>query len=240
MLEIVDSITEQSEMNVEQWKLQDVKPYHKNPRVNEQAVAAVAASIREFGFRQPIVVDEAGVIIVGHTRWKAAQLLELKVVPVHVATGLSKAQVKAYRLADNKTGELADWDHALLTGELFELQELEFDLGLTGFSPEELSQWLDPGIEDGLTDPDAVPAPPDEATTQPGDLWILGDHRLLCGDSSKAEDVDRLLAGAAIHLVNMDPLYNVRVEPRSSRIGESQILTVTVDTVRRSIFTLRV
>ncbi len=203
-------------MQIEAWKIDDVRPYHNNPRVNDQAVAAVAASIREFGFRQPIVVDEEGVIIVGHTRWKAARLLEQETVPVHVARGLSPAQVKALRLADNKTGELSGWDAELLPAELLELQAFDFNLDLIGFTPEELNVWLDPGCQAGLTDPDAVPAPPDAAITQAGDLWMLGNHRLLCGDSSRTEDVDCLLQGAPIHLVNMDPPYNVGVAPRSN------------------------
>jgi DNA modification methylase len=100
--------------------------------------------------------------------------------------------------------------------ELGELQAMNFDLNLLGFGEEELAEWMSGDVDDGLTDPDSVPAPPDAATTQPGDLWILGDHRLLCGDSSKREDVDRLLEGAVIHLVNTDPPYNVKVEPRSN------------------------
>jgi len=203
-------------MKVEQRKLSDVTPYDKNPRVNDQAVDAVARSIQEFGFRQPIVVDEKGVIVVGHTRWKAAQKLGFETVPVHLAKGLTPAQVKAYRLADNKSAELAEWDFDLLPLELGELRDLDFDLDLIGFSDEELAHLLDPGLKDGLCDPDEVPEPPDEATTRPGDLWILGDHRLLCGDSSNAEHVDRLLDGATIHLVNTDPPYNVKVEPRSN------------------------
>ena len=202
-------------MKVEQWKIDDVKPYEHNPRVNDQAVDAVAASIKEFGFRQPIVVDEDGVIIAGHTRYKAAQKLGLETVPVHVAKGLTPAQVKAYRLADNKTGELAEWNFDLLPIELTDLQGMDFDLDLIGFSSDDLAQLLDSGAQDGLTDPDDVPEPPDEAIAQPGDLWILGNHRLLCGDSSKPE-VDRLLDGAEIHLCNTDPPYNVKVEPRSN------------------------
>jgi DNA modification methylase len=203
-------------MLVEMRPIAAIRPYENNPRQNDAAVDAVAASIREFGFRQPIVVDEEGVIIVGHARFKAALKLGLTEVPVHVAKDLAPAQVKAYRLADNQTNELSDWNYDLLPIELAQLQGLNYDLGLLGFDPEELATLLDGGVQDGLCDPDQVPAPPDEATTRPGDLWLLGDHRLLCGDSSKAADVDRLLAGAAIHLVHTDPPYNVQVEPRSN------------------------
>ncbi|MBS0210410.1 MAG: ParB N-terminal domain-containing protein [Planctomycetes bacterium] len=203
-------------MQIELRPLSVIKPYPNNPRLNDDAVAAVAASIKEFGFRQPIVVDEAGVIICGHTRFKAAQQLGLEQVPVHIAKDLTPEQIKAYRIADNQTASLAEWNYDLLPIELADLQQCNFDLGLLGFDQDELAKLLDPTLKDGLCDPDDVPAPPDAATTQPGDLWVLGDHRLLCGDSSKAADVDRLLDGAVIHLVNTDPPYNVKVEPRSN------------------------
>src|SRR5262249_23081084 len=149
--------------------LSEIRPYDNNPRVNDQAVDAVAASIREFGFRQPIVVDDDGVIIVGHTRYKAALKLGLERVPVHVARGLSPAQVKAYRLADNQPAQLSEWDYDRLPLELADLQQVQFDLNLTGFSGEELLRLLEAPTNQGLIDPDAVPAPPDQATTQPGD-----------------------------------------------------------------------
>jgi len=202
-------------MKVKLWNINDVKPYDKNPRKNDAAVDAVAKSIKEFGFRQPIVVDRDGVIVVGHARYKAALKLGLESVPVHVASELTPAQAKAYRLADNKTSELSSWDLELLPAELAGLQEMQFDLDLLGFDPDELTDLLGDSIGEGLVDPDDVPEPPDEPVTQPGDLWTLGDHRLLCGDSSKDEDVDQLLDGATIQLVNTDPPYNVRVEPRS-------------------------
>lgn len=203
-------------MKVELWLIAKVKPYENNPRVNDGAVDAVATSIREFGFRQPIVVDTEGVIICGHTRYKAAQKLGLEKVPVHVAKDLTPEQIKAYRIADNKSAELADWNYDLLPIELAELQEMDFDLDLLGFDDKELAKLLNPGVQEGLTDPDDVPDPPDEAITQPGDLWILGNHRLLCGDSGSPADLDRLLDGQPIHLVNTDPPYNVKVEPRSN------------------------
>ena len=203
-------------MQIELRPLDQVKPYPGNPRQNDEAVDAVAASLKEFGFRQPIVVDADGVIIVGHTRYKAAQKLGLAQVPVHVATDLTPAQVKAYRIADNATNEIAEWNYELLPIELSALQEMHFDIGTLGFDEEELQRIMSGDVQEGLTDPDDVPLPPDAATTQPGDLWVLGNHRLLCGDSSKPEDLDRLLDGAVIHLVNTDPPYNVKVEPRSN------------------------
>ena len=203
-------------MDVELRPLAEIKPYEKNPRINDDAVDAVAASIKEFGFRQPIVVDEAGVIVVGHTRWKAAKRLGLDTVPVHVARDLTPEQAKAYRIADNKTADLATWDLELLPIELADLKALDIDLSLLGFDDDELAKLLGGDVTDGLTDPDEIPEPPDEAVTQSGDLIMLGDHRLLCGDSGSSADVDRLLDGAPIHLVNTDPPYNVRVEPRSN------------------------
>ena len=148
-------------MRIELWKLSQVKPYPNNPRVNDDAVDAVAASLREFGFRQPIVVDVEGVIIFGHTRFKAAQKLGLEKVPVHVAKDLSPEQIKAYRIADNKTAELSDWDYDLLPIELGELAACNYDLGLLGFDADYLAKLLDPGLKEGLCDPDEVPAPPD-------------------------------------------------------------------------------
>ncbi|MGB0716810.1 MAG: ParB N-terminal domain-containing protein, partial [Phycisphaerae bacterium] len=208
-------------MNIEQRSLTDIRPYERNPRINDKAIASVAASIEQYGFRQPIVVDSDGVIVVGHTRWKAAQRLGLTEVPVHVATELTPEQARAYRIADNKTGELAEWNLELLPAELAELQALDVDLGSLGFGTDELASLLDPGVGEGLTDLDQIPEPPDEATTQPGDLWVMRsengvEHRLMCGDSGSVEDLDRLLSGAGIQLVNTDPPYNVKVEPRSN------------------------
>jgi len=203
-------------MKIQMRPIAEVRPYEQNPRLNHDAVEAVAESIKRFGFRQPIVVDGDGVIVCGHTRWKAAQKLGLEKAPVHVARDLTPEQIRAYRIADNKTAELAEWNMELLPIELAELQESGIDWSLLGFDQDELAKLLDPGVQEGLTDPDAVPEPPDEPLTKPGDLWVLGDHRLMCGDSSSAEDVDRLLDGQPIHLVNTDPPYNVKVEPRSN------------------------
>ena len=203
-------------MRVEMWNITAIKPYENNPRHNDHAVEAVARSIREFGFRQPIVVDECGVIIVGNTRYKASLRLGLQEVPVHAAVGLTAAQIKAYRIADNKTAELAEWDQDRLVQELAQLQQLDFDVNVLGFSADELQDLLAEDLNSSVGDPDLVPDPPDTPVTQPGDLWLLGEHRLLCGDSSKTEDVDRLLDDAPIHMVNTDPPYNVRVEPRSN------------------------
>ncbi len=220
-------------MNIELRPLANIKPYEKNPRINDAAIDAVAESIRRFGFRQPIVVDGDGVIVVGHTRWKAASKLGLERVPVHVARELTPEQAKAYRIADNATADLATWDLELLPGELAELQQLDVDLSLLGFPEDELAMLLDPGVKAGLCDPDEVPEPPDEAITQSGDLWIMGDHRLFCGDSGSTADVDRLIDGQPIHLVNTDPPYNVKVEPRSNNAIAAGLSSFTAPEARR-------
>ncbi len=204
-------------MHVELRPTASIRPYENNPRHNDAADDAVAASIKEFGWRVPIVCDELLVIIAGDTRRKAAEKLGLAEVPVHVASDLTPAQVKAFRIADNATAQLAGWDEDKLILELMALQGMGFDLDLTGFAGDELARLLEPPLQ-ARTDPDDIPEPPDEAITRPGDLYTLDEkHFLLCGDSSKPEDVDRLLNGAPIHLVNTDPPYNVRVEPRSQR-----------------------
>ncbi len=203
-------------LSVEIRDLNSIRPYEKNPRLNDKAVDAVAASLKEFGFRQPVVVDSDGIIIAGHTRWKAAKKLGITKIPVHIATDLSPEQVKAYRLADNKTGEIAEWDFEILPIELAELQNSGFDMSILAFGEKELTQLLNVELKQGQTDPDAVPEPPDDPITRKGDLWILGNHRLFCGDSSKPEDVDYLLDGNIINLVNSDPPYNICVESRSN------------------------
>lgn len=196
-------------MKVELIEIGRVIPYARNPRRNENAIAKVAASIKEYGFRQPIVVDEEMVIIAGHTRLQAAQSLGLKKVPVHVADGLTQAQIKAYRLADNRTHEDAEWDEDLLAIELGELGELGFDLDLTGFDAIELEELLGNAAIDGLTDDDEVPEAPEIPVSKEGDVWLLGDHRLICGDSTKAKTMKALMGDELADMVFTDPPYNV-------------------------------
>ena len=203
-------------MQIEMWSIDRIKEYDRNPRDNEAAIGPVAESIRQFGFKQPVLVDKDDVLIAGHTRIRAARQLGLTEVPVIRAEDLTPEQVRAFRIADNKLHELATWNLELLPIELTELQGMNVDLELLGFSKDDLAKLLDPGVKDGLTDPDEVPEPPDEAITKPGDLWILGDHRLLCGDSGDVEHVDRLLAGDSVQLCHCDPPYNVGVAPRSN------------------------
>ncbi len=142
-------------IKIEQWKIDRIKPYEHNPRLNDKAVEAVAASLREFGFRQPVVVDADGIVVVGHTRWKAAKKIGLKTVPVHVAKDLTPEQARAYRLADNRSAEEAEWDVELLPIELGELRDGGFDLKLIGFSDKELSEHLGEYDTDLNDPPDA-------------------------------------------------------------------------------------
>ena len=196
-------------MKVEVRDILSVTPYPGNPRKNDGAVDKVAASLQEFGFRQPIVVDSEGVVIAGHTRLQAALRLSMSQVPVHVATELSEAQVAAYRLADNRTAEEAEWDQELLKIELGDLLLQDFDLKLTGFNSDELSDLLEDEDFTGLTDEDFVPEIPDDPTTEMGDVWILGNHRLLCGDSTSIDAVDKLMDGQKADMVFTDPPYGI-------------------------------
>ena len=196
-------------MKVELVSIDRVIPYARNPRNKEGAVAKLVASIKEYGFRQPIVVDEEMVIIAGHTRLKAAQQLGLKKVPIHIADGLSHAQVKAYRIADNRTAEEAEWDDHLLAIELGELLDGDFDLELTGFDELELEKLLAAEAGEGLTEDDAVPEAPEVPTSKLGDIWVLGDHRLICGDSTDREIVDLIMDGQLADMVFTDPPYNI-------------------------------
>jgi len=203
-------------MNVELKNVDEIRPYEKNPRINDGAVDAVVKSIKEFGFRQPIVVDADGVIIVGHTRWKAAKKMGREKVPVHVAQDLTPEQIKAYRIADNKTNEIADWDYELLPIELSELQNMDFDLSLLGFDDSELEALLngkeDDVVTDGMTDPNEVPEAPEEAVSKRGEIYQLGNHRLMCGDSTNSDDVTALMNGELADILVTDAPYNVAYE----------------------------
>lgn len=203
-------------MDVIELPIGQIIPYARNPRRNEKAVATVAASIREFGWRQPIVVDEHMVVLAGHTRLEAARQLGLETAPVHVAKGLSEAQARAFRIMDNRSSENADWDDELLGLELGDLLEAEFDLGLTGFTDEELGALMN-GLADDGTGPqegeDDIPETPENPVSRPGDLWVLGNHRLLCGDSTIATDVERVLGTVKPLLMVTDPPYGVDYDP---------------------------
>ena len=186
-------------------------PYARNARTHSDAqIAQIAASIVEFGFTNPILTDGEKGVIAGHGRLAAARKLGLAEVPVIELAHLTPTQKKAYILADNRIAENAGWDGELLKLELAELQGEDFNLELMGFEDEELKRLLGDEVQHaGLTEDDAVPEAPVEPTTEPGDLWILGNHRLLCGDSTVLSDVERLMNGQLADMAFTDPPYNV-------------------------------
>lgn len=196
-------VTERSKnMQIENKKIEDLIPYINNPRNNDGAVDAVASSIKNFGFEVPIVIDEQNEIITGHTRYKAAKKLGLKEVPTITAIGMSPAKVKAYRIADNKAGEIATWNEELLGIELEELSELNFDMTEFGF--DDIQELKD--IEED-TEFDAIP--PENPSSQEGEIYQLGSHRLMVGDSTNIEHVAALMGGQQADLLLTDPPYNV-------------------------------
>ena len=191
----------------------DLIPYARNARTHsDEQVAQIAASIREFGFINPVITDGLNGIVAGHGRVLAARKLKLKEVPTIDVAGLTDAQKRAYILADNKLALNAGWDTDLLKVELAELKMEGFDLDLIGFNADELAALLADPTE-GLTDPDEVPEVPADPVTVLGDTWLLGKHRLRCGDSTSADDVAALLAGVSPHLMVTDPPYGVVYDP---------------------------
>ena len=186
-------------------------PYARNARTHSDAqVAQIAASIAEFGWTNPILVDGDKGLIAGHGRLLAARKLELNEVPVIELSHLTPEQKKAYILADNRLAENAGWDQELLKLELAELKSADFDLELMGFSDKELDELLGMNEEGGgLTEDDAIPETPVDPVSRPGDLWILGNHRLLCGDSTMLSDVEKLMGGELADMAFTDPPYNV-------------------------------
>lgn len=201
---------------IELWPVDRLIPYAGNARVHgEDQVARLAESLVRFGWTAPCLVDERGVLVAGHGRLLAARKIGLREVPVIRLDHLSDAEARAYRIADNKLTELAGWDDAMLAAELGRLKEDGIDLDLLGFGEDELDRLLDDlnGPDGGTDGEDVVPEPPADPVTRPGDLWLLGKHRLLCGDATSAADVERLLAGAVPHLMVTDPPYGVEYDP---------------------------
>lgn len=194
-------------MNIIQKNIEDIIPYEKNPRKNDEAVKYVAASIKEFGFKQPIVLDKGNVIVAGHTRYKAAKKLKITTVPCVIADDLTDEQIKAYRLADNKVAEMADWDFDLLSAELDDL--FDFDMSVFGFEDDVLEE------EAEIIEDDYEEELPEEPKTKPGDIWLLGNHRLMCGDSTVITDVDKLMDGQLADMLITDPPYNVAYEGKT-------------------------
>lgn len=188
-------------------KLNEIRPYDKNPRYNDEAVGPVAKSIKEFGFKVPIVIDKDGVIVAGHTRYKAATKLKLETVPCIVAEDLTEEQIKAFRLADNKVGEIATWDEGLLTEELEGI--LNIDMTDFGFILSNEDEEKD-AEEDNFDDP-----LPENPTAEFGDIYKLGNHKLMCGDSTSLEDVAKLMGEEKADMLLTDPPYNVDYEGKT-------------------------
>ena len=195
-------------MKIKTIKIEEAIPYVRNPRQNKAAIAKVSASLKEFGWQQPIVVDKDMVVIAGHTRLEAARTLGMDKVPVQIAEDLTDAQVKAYRIADNRVSQEAEWDLDLLRLELSDLDNLDYDLLLTGFDDDELNCMLTEAVE-GFTDEDDVPELPDEPVSVLGDIWTLGNHRLMCGDSTSVDEVEKLMDGQRAQICFTSPPYNV-------------------------------
>ncbi len=194
-------------MKTETWPLERLIDYARNPRKNDHAVDRVAAAIKEFGFRVPIVAKSDGLVVDGHLRLKAARKLGLAEVPVVLADDLTDAQVKAFRISVNRMAELAEWDSELLALELGELGELGFDLDLTGFSDEELDGLTPTEEPAALTDPDETPETPAVPRSVLGDVWLCGKHRVMCGDSTSVDAVGALMAGGRADLCFTSPPY---------------------------------
>jgi DNA modification methylase len=196
-------------------KPNDLFPYSRNARTHSpEQVLQIAASIKEFGFTNPILIDDDNNVIAGHGRLMAAKKMGMDKVPCIVCNGWTKAQTKAYILADNKLALNAGWDNELLALELQELQELDFNLDIVGFNQKELDELL-AGIDEtaGLTDEDETPEVQDKPVSVLGDVWILGTHRIICGDCTEPSVVDKILNGVKPHLMVTDPPYGVEYEP---------------------------
>lgn len=200
-------------MKIEQVKLDALIPYARNSRTHSDAqVAQIAASIKEFGFTNPVLIDETGSIIAGHGRVMASRKLALADVPCIRLSHLTAAQKRAYIIADNKLALNAGWDDEMLRLELSDLKGLDFNLDLTGFSTDEIDQLLTPEQVEGLTDEDAVPEIPVDPVTKLGDVWLLGKHRVMCGDSTSIDAVEKLMDGGGADMLLTDPPYNVAYE----------------------------
>jgi len=195
---------------IEHLGIESLIPYARNARTHsDEQIAQIAGSIKEFGFNNPVLIDKDNGVIAGHGRLAAARKLGLKEIPCIRLEHLTETQRKAYILADNRIALNSGWETELLSIELKELQDFGIDLEGLGFDPKELNALLEPQQIEGLTDEDAVPEPPPEPITKPGDIWILGKHRLMCGDSTSIDAVDKLMAGQKADMVFTDPPYGV-------------------------------
>ena len=210
-------------MKIEQVKLDALIPYARNSRTHSDAqVAQIAASIKEFGFTNPVLIDETGSIIAGHGRVMAARKLAIADVPSIRLTHLTEAQKKAYVIADNKLALNAGWDDEMLAVELTDLKDMGFDLDLTGFSTDEIEALLAPTGTEGLTDEDAVPEVPEAPVTVLGDVWLLGKHRVMCGDSTSIDAVEKLMDGQKAALMQTDPPYGIAYVKNAKSKGQGK------------------
>lgn len=208
---------------IEYIEVESLIPYARNSRTHsDEQVAQVAASIKEFGFTNPVLVDQDGMIIAGHGRTLAAQRLQMKEVPCLRLSHLSEAQKRAYVIADNKLALNAGWDDELLAVELRDLKDSDFDLSLTGFGDDELADLLAEALEEGLTDEDSVPEAPETPVTVEGDVWVLGNHRLMCGDSTSIDAVENLMDGQKANICFTSPPYNAGSLNIKSQKGTSK------------------
>ena len=195
-------------MNIINLKVDKLIPYINNPRDNTNAIDKVASSIKEFGFKVPIVIDKNNVVVTGHTRLLASKKLGLEEVPCIVADDLTEAQIKAFRIADNKVSEYAEWDEELLKIELEQLEDLNFDLELTGFEIDELEDFIEEDFESEYNEEDdIIEVPPKVPFSKQQDIWLLGKHRLMCGSSTEKVDIERLLDGNKADMCFTDPPY---------------------------------
>ncbi|MGE4293458.1 MAG: DNA modification methylase [Desulfovibrio sp.] len=211
-----------NELQIEQWPLGRLNPYENNPRKNDHAVARMVEVMREFGFRVPVLARSDGELIDGHLRYKAAMVMELPTVPVIVVDDMSPAQVRAFRIMINRSATWADWDEDALLRELRALQLCEFDLSLTGFDTDELDDML-MSLDDEGKNPDEIPPLPESALTKDGEIWILGRHRLMCGDSTSPADMQRLMDGGLADMVWTDPPYNVDYQGAAGKIRNDKM-----------------
>jgi len=193
--------------------LSEIRPYEKNPRKNDEAVEYVANSIKEFGFKVPIVIDKDGIIVAGHTRYKASKKLKLTEVPCIIADDLTEEQIKAYRLADNKVAEKSEWDFDLLSGELDDI--LNIDMEQFDF---DLSENIE---ESEVVEDDFDAELPEEPKAKLGDIYQLGNHRLMCGSATSKKDIDKLLNGSSVDLIYTDPPYGMNAVSKSGVLSET-------------------
>ncbi|GAA0735627.1 DNA modification methylase [Clostridium oceanicum] len=223
-------------MELKYINISQIKPYENNPRNNDEAVQKVAESIKEFGFKVPIIIDKRNVIITGHTRYKAAKELKIESIPVIKAEDLTMQQVNAFRIMDNKSSEIASWDYESLLKEMESLKLENYDIQFTGFQLEEVERLFDEYNpkeiqEDETFDIEHEINSIEEPITKKGDIWFLGNHRLLCGDSILESDVSKLMDGHKAKMIFTDPPYNVNYEG-----GTEEKLTIQNDNMSDSEF----